>query len=280
MADMKKSQTSSLTLKISLTAVSAALYAAAAALTASIPTPWGVGQFRPGVLVPAFFALAYGPLVGGFGAAIGTFVGEAITGFVNTTPILSLVAGVPANFAGFYLLGWLMQKRSTWGAFIVTAFVSLIVGNLIAAIGVVGYFSTVSTAWASWSISLKVGTVLGLTFFWVATMIPFVIPLMPPLIRATKPILGSGRGSSNAIKLSWGKPSEILKSTFAVSLTLAALYLIVTLTPLGGLMFSLFAAFWVETLILISSVIVMVFGLIVAFLVNRKEIGVVAGESP
>ena len=272
--DSKDKRTLSSALRISLIAVSAALYAISAALTASIPTPWGVGQFRPGVLIPAFFALAYGPLIGGTGAAVGTFVGEALTAFANTDPVLSLVAGVPSNFAGFYLLGLLMNKRSTWGAFIVTTFISLFVGNLIAAIGVVGYFSMIFPIWASWSTGIKIGTILGLTFFWVATMIPFVIPLMPPLLKAAKPLLVSSLGNINALNLSWGKPKEILKSALSVSLSLAVLYIIVTFTSLGNVIFSeaVFAAFWVKNLMLIASVIVLAFGLVTAILVYRKKI--------
>ncbi|MFH0896515.1 MAG: hypothetical protein V1850_00495 [Candidatus Bathyarchaeota archaeon] len=263
----------SVAFRLSLISISATLYAVAAALTASIPTPWGVGQFRPGVIIPAFFALVYGPFVGGVGAAVGTFVGEAITAFANTTPLLSLVAGVPANFAGFYLLGWLGRKYSSWSAFVVTSFISLFVGNLIAALGVVGYFSTVLPIWVSWPIDVKIGTVLGLTFFWVATMIPFVIPLMPPLLRAAKPVLGSNRGNFNAKEITWGNPTSILKSTIAVSLILATLYVIVMFTPLGNLIFSetLFAAFWVKNLMLIASVIIIAFGIAMTILLQRKE---------
>jgi len=274
MVDSKEKRTLSPALRISLISISAALYAVAAALTASIPTPWGVGQFRPGVIIPAFFALAYGPLVGGTGAAVGTFIGEALTAFANTTPLLSLVAGVPANFVGFYLLGLLMDKRSTWGDFIVTTFISLVVGNLIAAIGVVSYFSTVLPIWVSWSMGIKIGTILGLTFFWVATMIPFVIPIMPPLLKAAKPLLVSSLGNINAVNLSWGKPTMILESALTVSLSLAVLYVIVTFTSLGDVIFSeaVFAAFWVKSLMLIASIIVLAFGLLAAILVSRKKI--------
>ncbi len=271
--ETKEKGTISIAFRLSLISISAALYAVAVALTASIPTPWGVGQFRPGVLIPAFFALVYGPLVGGVGAAIGTFVGEAVTGFTNTTPLLSLVAGVPANFVGFYLLGYLGRKYSSWSAFVVTSFISLVVGNLIAALGVVGYYSTVLPIWASWSIDVKIGTILGLTFFWVVTMIPFVIPLMPPLLRAAKPVLGLNRGNLSVREITWGKPTATLKSTIMVFLILAVLYVIVVFTPLGDLVFSetLFAAFWVKSLILIASIIVLIYGFITTVFLQQKK---------
>ncbi|MCJ7770778.1 ECF transporter S component [Candidatus Bathyarchaeota archaeon] len=267
----KRKEAVSIASRLSMISISAALYVVAIALTASIPTPWGVGQFRPGVLIPAFFALVYGPIVGGMGAAIGTFVAEAITGFANTTPLLSLIAGVPANFVGFYLLGWFGRKYSTWGAFVITSFISLTIGNLIAALGVVGYFSLVFPIWSSWATDVKIGAVLGLTFFWVVTMIPFVIPVMPALLRATKPLL-SARGNMYR-EITWGSSTATLKSTIIVSTILATLYVIVLFTPLGDLMFSetLFAAFWVKNLILIASVVVIIYGLLTMVFLRRKK---------
>ncbi|MEM4462547.1 MAG: hypothetical protein QW695_06770, partial [Candidatus Bathyarchaeia archaeon] len=55
--------------RMALIAISASLYAAAIAVTSPIPTPWGIGHFRPGVIVPALFALISTPLVAGMGAA-------------------------------------------------------------------------------------------------------------------------------------------------------------------------------------------------------------------
>ena len=46
-------------------ATCAALYAVAIAVTAFVPTPWGVGQFRPAVVIPVIYALLGGPLVAG-----------------------------------------------------------------------------------------------------------------------------------------------------------------------------------------------------------------------
>ncbi|HDM88801.1 MAG TPA: hypothetical protein ENG65_02265, partial [Candidatus Bathyarchaeota archaeon] len=51
--------------KLSLISVNAALYAVAIAVTSPIPTPWGVGHFRPGVVIPAFFSVVFGPFIGG-----------------------------------------------------------------------------------------------------------------------------------------------------------------------------------------------------------------------
>jgi uncharacterized membrane protein len=84
-----------------MVSLSAALYAVAISVTAPIPTPWGVGHFRPGVVVPAVFAVVAGPYVAGIGAALGTFVGSVVLSSVGlSNPLLSLVAGFPGNFAG------------------------------------------------------------------------------------------------------------------------------------------------------------------------------------
>jgi len=85
--------------------ISAALYAVFGILTAG----WsflGVG-FLPAVVIPAVFAVLYGPWVGGLGAAIGIFIRDM---FVHGIPLLSLSAGVPPNFIAFFLVGYLAYR--------------------------------------------------------------------------------------------------------------------------------------------------------------------------
>ena len=87
-------------------AISAALYAVFGILTAG----WsflGVG-FLPAVVIPAIFAVLYGPWVGGLGAAIGIFIRDM---FVHGIPLLSLSAGVPPNFIVFFLIGYLAYRN-------------------------------------------------------------------------------------------------------------------------------------------------------------------------
>lgn len=270
------SKTTSNALKLSLISISAALYAAAVAVTSFIPTPWGVGNFRPGVLIPAFFAVVYGPFIGGAGAAIGCFIGDlALYLYGLTNPLLSLIAGVPANFVGFYLLGWLTSKYPSWSNFVINSFISVTVGNLIAATGVVGFYTAITGDWAPWPIDVKIATIVGFTFFWVATMIPFVIALMPPLIKAVKPVVSSGGGTSSIPELKWSKPADMLKSTIAVAIVFFGLYVIVMYTPLGDLIFSTAlyqeATFWVKSFILISSATVFAFGIISALFIQHKK---------
>jgi hypothetical protein len=64
---------------------------------------WGVA-----VVVPAVFAVLFGGMVGGVGAAIGIFISDML---IHGNAILSLTVGVPANFVMFYLIGRLAQAR-------------------------------------------------------------------------------------------------------------------------------------------------------------------------
>lgn len=228
-------------LKLALISISAALYATAIGITSPISTPWGVGQFRPGVVFPSIFAIVYGPFVGGLGAAIGTFVGDIVflVPLNLTTPLLSLVAGVPGNFIGFYLMGWFMRKYRSWNGFVFGSFIALLVGNLVCAIGVVGYL-TLTLTWPGLSADALLGAVFGFTFFWLVTMIPFVVPLVPPLVKALQPLVGSRIDFGF---FGWRKDSgkEAFKSSIYVGGVLGILFLVVQFTSLGDSLFGLVA---------------------------------------
>ena len=86
--------------------ISAALYAVFGILTANFNF-LGVG-FLPAVVIPAVFAALYGPWVGGLGAAIGIFVRDMA---VHGNAALSIVAGVPANFIVFFLIGYIALRQ-------------------------------------------------------------------------------------------------------------------------------------------------------------------------
>jgi ABC-type uncharacterized transport system permease subunit len=62
-------------------------------------------RFWPQVFAPAAFAILFGPWVGGIGAAIGIFLADVIYGHHDA--LLSLLVGVPSNFVGFFVVGWL-----------------------------------------------------------------------------------------------------------------------------------------------------------------------------
>jgi hypothetical protein len=102
-------------LDITLMAMNAALYAAIGYLVYFIfpvvaPTVGGV-RFWPVVVIPATFAVLFGPIVGGGGAAIGIFISDML---IHGDPLLSLTAGVTSNLVCFGLIGYLSQKKLDW----------------------------------------------------------------------------------------------------------------------------------------------------------------------
>ncbi len=106
-----------LALRVSLIAICAALYAALGyASYLGLFTPViGVVRFWPVVFVPAVFSLAFDPLIGGLGAAIGIFISDMI---IHGNALLSLWAGVPANFMCFFISGLRGPRRKELGMII------------------------------------------------------------------------------------------------------------------------------------------------------------------
>lgn len=94
-------------LQVATASLNAALYAALGALWTLFPvTLFGV-RFWPQVFAPGAFAVLFGPWVGGVGAAVGIFVADVVYGHHDA--LLSLLVGVPSNFVGFSLLGYLSR---------------------------------------------------------------------------------------------------------------------------------------------------------------------------
>lgn len=123
------------TLYVAMTGVSAALYAIVGVLTnMGIVSPVvGVVKFWPAVIVPAVFAVLFGPWVGGTSAAIGIFISDMVQPG-HGIALLSLTVGVPSNFAGFYLIGLISQRTMKWRSILTV----LIVGS-VALTGMIGY---------------------------------------------------------------------------------------------------------------------------------------------
>jgi uncharacterized membrane protein len=246
-------------LSLALISIGAALYAVAKAVTSFIPTPWGIGQFAPGVVVPAFFSVVFGPFIGGIGAAIGCFLGDfALSFFGLTTPILSLVAGVPGNLVGFYVLGWLVARHRSLSSFVLSSFVALVVGNLVAALGVLAYFVFIVPEWTSWPINLQVSVVAGLTLFWLSTMVVFVVPLVPVLVKYIEPTL-SKIGVKGVLDLEPGSRADMIRSTSLVTIILVTVYVVVSFIPGGA---QLFAGQIPPELLLLCAGVILVAGLV------------------
>lgn len=94
------------TLDVAVIGICAALYAAFGISTSQFSF-MGVG-FLPAVIVPAVFAVLFGPWVGGISGAIGIFIRDM---FVHGVPLLSLSAGVPPNFILFFLIGYIAHRN-------------------------------------------------------------------------------------------------------------------------------------------------------------------------
>jgi hypothetical protein len=121
-------------LQLATTAINAALYAGIGALWVAFPiVVYGV-RFWPQVFVPAAFAVLFGPWTGGVGAAIGIFLADVIYGHHDA--FLSLLVGVPSNFLGFFIIGWLTDKPLFGAGRRVLVLVSLLFPIFIAAYGV------------------------------------------------------------------------------------------------------------------------------------------------
>jgi uncharacterized membrane protein len=172
-------------LQVVVTAFNAALYAIGAFVTAYIPSPWGVGQFRPAVIIPAFFATIFGPWVGGTGAAMGTLIADSVK-HGQLYPG-SLIAAVPGNFIGFFIFGYILRRKFNWARFITVTNLTLVIANLIVAFLYVFAFKLLyagTPAYTALSSDAMIMLSVGLTVFWFVTMLPFVLLVTPPLIVA------------------------------------------------------------------------------------------------
>jgi uncharacterized membrane protein len=101
--------------EVAMMGICAALYAIVGYLTnlGIISPVVGVVRFWPSVIVPAVFAILFGPWVGGVGAAMGIFFADMIHPG-HGIALLSLTVGVPSNFLGFFLLGYIGRKNVKW----------------------------------------------------------------------------------------------------------------------------------------------------------------------
>ena len=114
------------TSEVAMIGVCAALYAVIGRLTdlGIVAPSVGVVAFWPAVIIPAVFAVLFGPWTGGFGAAIGIFIRDMM---FHGNALLSLSAGVTSNFAMFALLGYISRKEASWKKINVSGYFGLVV---------------------------------------------------------------------------------------------------------------------------------------------------------
>jgi hypothetical protein len=151
-------------------------------------------------------------MVGGLGAAVGTLIVDSAKH--GQIYVRSLVSAVPGNFLGFYLFGRLV-KRFSWENYVKATQISLLVSNAIVAFLYVYFRAFVE---ASYPVVFKEGWIyvsLGLVAWWYVTMLPFVLLIGPPLIRAVAsafPGIVSEQVRSATVK------GEALKKSFSLAM--------------------------------------------------------------
>lgn len=241
--------------KIAVIVVTAVTYVLGKAITAPIQTPWHVGQLLIGIFFPAFFAIVSDTLPAAIGAGIGTFLGDVLflVPLGATTPVLSLLAGVPANFFGILLFGWFAKKYRSWAGFAASTISFVTLGNLIAAVVVVLF------------LGLPTSLILGFVVFWNTTSIPAILVGVPILIRAVRPLYN--RTAILSYEPRWIGSVTTRQSVIALSFAGAfivigaALFLLALPNPITG-----FGPLYFE----LASAIVLVFAPITGVIAGSK----------
>jgi len=266
------------TLLLVTMAINAALYAVGSFATAYIPSPWGVGQFRPAVIIPAFFATIFGPWVGGIGAALGTLIADSIKH--GQLYFGSLIAAVPGNFIGFFLFGYVLKKKFNWARFITIANVTLVIANLIVAFLYVFAFKVLyasAPSYTALSSDALVMLSIGLTIFWFVTMLPFVLLVTPPLIVA----VSNAFPSIVADDVRQSTLKELPRRPFALSMLVPGVIMIIiglatTYTVFGTYLSTNFASTFSTTIMALlqllfygSGIILSALGLVVLLRKNK-----------
>jgi uncharacterized membrane protein len=247
-------------------AMCAALYAIGCYVTAYIPSPWGFGQFRPAVVIPAFFAAIFGPLPAALGAAIGTLIADSTKH--GCLYVGSLIAAVPGNFVGFYIFGYILKRKFSWARFISASLITLTVANLIVAFLYVFAFKMLYLQAYAFSANALTYLSVGLTIWWFVTMLPFVLLITPPLIRvvaASFPSLVSDDLRTHALKMEFPRLSFSL-AMVAPGAVMLLIGMATTFTQLGEYTMTSFGestASMIELMYYVSGALLFSIGIIV-----------------
>jgi uncharacterized membrane protein len=191
------------TIDVAAFALNAALYTVLGVLISSVfPISFEGVRFWPQVIIPAAFAVVFGPWVGGLGAALGIFISDVS---LNGSPLLSLMAGVTSNFLGFWLIGYIANKKidlkkSTVIYGVVTALcamVAYIYTNLIAVGVIIGCYLVYSaivvsrrSKWLSYEIGSAVGLLVGSII--IGLVVPVYAVLFAPNVTTLPALTSAG----------------------------------------------------------------------------------------
>ena len=150
-------------MKTALIAMNSALYAGIDYMTfLGIFAPVvGTVRFWPVVIIPGLFTIIFSPRIGALGAGLGIFISDLL---IHGDAFLSLTVGVPANLAGFYLLGKLYHIFRSGRHLLIPILqaIPLILVTLIVWTGILDSTTTVIFTAAA-IISLIVG--IGFTYY-------------------------------------------------------------------------------------------------------------------
>jgi uncharacterized membrane protein len=183
-------------------ALNAALYIAVGVIFYFVvPVRFEGVRFWPPVIVPAIFAVFFGPWVGGIGGGIGIFFTDIILG---NDPLLSVMAGITSNFALFFIIGFVAQKKTRWKvptvaygivsilmAWLAYVYASIFwVGVVVASYIAFLVFTLLSTKWRSFEVGSVTGLLVGSAI--IGSMVPlyaylFTPPGQTPLAAFTLP---------------------------------------------------------------------------------------------
>jgi len=245
-----------LSFRVAQSAMCAVLYAMGSYLTAYISSPWGSGQFRPAVLIPAVFSTLFGPMTGGLGAAIGTLIVDSVKH--GQIYVRSLVSAVPGNFLGFYLFGVLV-KRFSWENYVKATQISLLVSNVVVAFLYVYFRAFIDASYPIVFRDAWIPVSLGLVVWWYVTMLPFVLLLGPPLIRAVASAFPSM--VSDQVRLAT-VTNEALKKSFSLAMIVPGVLML-----LIGIVITFLDPSWIMELNIVSDTIILS-GIEVMFIVG------------
>jgi len=181
-------------LQVAMTATNSALYAAIGIMTYMgifAPPPIGVVRFWPVVVIPGVFATLFGPWVGGIGAAIGIFASDM---FVHGNALLSITVGVPSNFLGFFLLGYVAKKEISLRKLAPV----LIIGALIVIAGVYSITSFLPETFAFTGLSTTDAIILFLGAVGGSYVLIIIVAFLWPEWRSygVASVIGLGTGSA------------------------------------------------------------------------------------
>jgi len=179
------------TWNVAALALNAALYIAVGIIFYFVvPIKFEGVRFWPPVIVPAIFAVFFGPWVGGFGAGIGIFFSDIILG---NDPLLSVMAGITSNFAMFWLIGYVAQKKTRWIvpivaygvvsiflAWLAYVYASIFwVGVVVASYIVFLAFALLNSKWRSFEVGSVTGLLVGSAI--IGSMVPLYAYLFTPI---------------------------------------------------------------------------------------------------